>query len=309
VHTVTRDPARRRSDATDNTPVVVLTYAKSGADRLRSVLAAHPDLSCTSGTGLLSLCEQAARTWQIADKREELSALAMASTRALASTVMTSILASAGGPRWCEITTASASCAETFVRLYPRTRFLCLHRHCADVIYSGLKASPWGLADSAFWPFTQRFPGNSVATIAAYWAARTEPLLEFQRRHPDRCHRVRYEDLVTDPGTTANEIRTFLCLAADGSTGPAWPAGDQDGDITADTADAPGCGAKVPAGMIPGVLLDQVNKLLAGLGYTPLISRQSEVAGRLRRGLLPLRNSRISRETHSLPHLGIYGIR
>jgi hypothetical protein len=273
---VTRDRAGQpRSDATNNAPVVVLTYAESGAARLRSVLAAHPDLSCTSGTGLLPLCEQAARTWQMADKREELSALAAASTRAFASTVMTSILASAGGPRWCEITTAPASCAETFVRLYPRTRFLCLHRHCADVIYSGLQASPWGLADSAFWPFTQRFPGNSVAAIAAYWAARTEPLLEFQQRHPDCCHRVRYEDLVAHPGVIASEIRTFLGLAPDGSAGPAWPACSQDGDATADTADAPGCGAKVPAGMIPGVLFDQVNKLLAGLAYAPLISQQN----------------------------------
>lgn len=268
-----RDRAgQSRSDATDNALVVVLTYAESGAARLRSVLAAHPDLSCTSGTGLLPLCEHAVRTWQIADKREGLSALAASSTRAFASSVMVSILASAGGLRWCEITTAPASCAQTFVRLYPRARFLCLHRHCADVIYSGLRASPWGLADSAFWPFTQRFPGNSVAAIAAYWAARTEPLLEFQEQHPDCCHRVRYEDLVADPGAIASEIRTFLGLAANRSAVPGWPAGSQPEDVAANMADAPGCGAEIPARLIPGVLLDQVNKLLAGLAYPPLIS-------------------------------------
>jgi hypothetical protein len=276
VHTVTLDRAgRQRNDTADNAPVVVLTYAESGATRLRSVLAAHPDLSCTSGTGLLPLCEQAARTWQIADKREGLSALAAASTRAFASSVMTSIVASAGGPRWCEITTASASCAETFVRLYPRTRFLCLHRHCADVIYSGLQASPWGLADSAFWPFTQRFPGNSVAAIAAYWAARTVPLLEFQEGHPDCCHRVRYEDLVAEPGVIASEIRTFLGLATNGSALPGWPAGGQPGDVAVNTADAPGCGMEVPVRMIPGMLLGQVNGLLAELAYSPFIGQQN----------------------------------
>lgn len=276
MHTVTQDHAgQQRNDAADSAPVVVLTYAESGAARLRSVLATHPDLSCTSGTGLLPLCEQAVRTWQIADKREELSALAAASTRAFAASVMVSILASAGGRRWCEITTAPPSCAETFVRLYPRTQFLCLHRHCTDVIYSGLKASPWGLADSAFWPFTQRFPGNSVAAIASYWAARTEPLLQFQEQHPDCCHHVRYEDLISQPDAIASEIRTFLGLAADGSAVSGCPAGSQPEDIAANTADSPGCGAEVPARMIPGVLLGRVNRLLAGLAYAPLISQQN----------------------------------
>jgi hypothetical protein len=224
---------------------------------------------------LLPRCEQAVHTWQIADKRDELSPLAAATTRAFASTVVTSILASAGGPRWCEITTASPSCAETFVRLYPRTQFLCLHRHCSDVIYSGLNASPWGLADSAFWPFTQRFPGNSVAAIVSYWAARTKPLLEFEERHLDCCHRVRYEDLVSQPDAIVSEIRTFLGLAADGSAVSGWSAGSQPEDIAANTADSPGCGAEVPPQTIPGVLLDQVNRLLAGLAYAPLISEQN----------------------------------
>jgi hypothetical protein len=269
---VTRD--RTESPPADNgqrpAPVIVLTYAESGAGRLSSLLADHPDLSLTSATGLLPLCQQAAQTWQRADKRD-FSALAATSTRAIASSVIISILASTGRPRWCEISTAHTDSAEIFLRLFPRTRFLCMHRSCADVIYSGLAANPWGLAESVFWPFAQRFPGNNVAPVAAYWAAHTEQLLEFEENHRTACGRVRYEDLVTEPAETAGRICEFLGLDSDD-----WPGREVAGAPgPPDHPDAPGGGAGVPSRMLPPALFDQVNKLLAKLAYPPLTGHPS----------------------------------
>ena len=102
------------SDVRD-APVVVLTYAHSGAARLQSLLASHPDLACTSGTGILPLCEQAAITWRSADDRAgmTLSPLALASVRALATGIITSMLIRTGKRRWCELATASPMSAET----------------------------------------------------------------------------------------------------------------------------------------------------------------------------------------------------
>lgn len=254
-------------------PVIVLTYAESGAGTLSSLLAGHPDLSLTSATGLLPLCQQAAQTWQRTDQRD-FTALAAASTRALASSVMTSILASTGRPRWCEISTAHTDCAEIFLRLYPGTRFLCMHRNCADVIYSGLQANPWGLAESVFWPFAQRFPGNNVAPLAAYWATHTEHLLEFEENHPAACGRVRYEDLTTEPAETADRICEFLGLDSAN-----WPGReDAVGSGPPDPTDPPGGGARVPSRMLPPALFDQVNELLPKLSYPPLPERH-QLAG------------------------------
>src|ERR1035441_8887252 len=101
-------------------------------------------------------------------------------------------------------------CAETFLQLYPSAKFICLHRRCPEVILAGVNANPWGLEDSAFKSFTAGYPGNAVAAIAAYWAASTEPLLEFEQAHPGSCHRVRYEDLTSCPDQARAEIASFL---------------------------------------------------------------------------------------------------
>lgn len=76
--------------ATRNAPVVVLSYPYSGAERWWSLLAPHPELACTLGTGLLPLCEQAAASWRLTDGKANgpLSPLAVASIRALATSII-----------------------------------------------------------------------------------------------------------------------------------------------------------------------------------------------------------------------------
>jgi hypothetical protein len=43
----------RPDDPAHSIPVIVLASAHSGAGRLGSLLARHPDLACTAGTGIL----------------------------------------------------------------------------------------------------------------------------------------------------------------------------------------------------------------------------------------------------------------
>jgi hypothetical protein len=104
-------------------PVVVLATAYSGAARLRTLLEDCPDLACTSGTGILPLCEQAAAVWRTADGRAPQgtpSRLAAAATRALADALITSVLARAGQRRWCEFCSAMPRAATAFAQLYPQ---------------------------------------------------------------------------------------------------------------------------------------------------------------------------------------------
>lgn len=165
---------RRLSDA-HGSPVIVLTYLHSGAERLRDLLARHPGLACTSGTGILPLCAQAAEAWRSADYHAStrLSPLAVNSTRTLASAIIIALLARAGAQRWCETATADPATAETFLQLYPGKRVLCLHRGCVDVVRAALHNSTWGVAGPAIAPFTASYPGSAVAALTAYWAART----------------------------------------------------------------------------------------------------------------------------------------
>jgi hypothetical protein len=79
---------------TQQQPIVVLGYAYGGAEHIQRVLSGSNRLACTSGTGLLPLCAQAADTWQRVDDRDgPLSALALSSIRAMAASMITVILA------------------------------------------------------------------------------------------------------------------------------------------------------------------------------------------------------------------------
>lgn len=255
---------KRRGD-----PVIVLTYSHSGVRRLQALLGSHPSLACTSGTGLLPLCDQAAEAWRKVEGQRggPLSPLATASVRALASGMTSALLARTGKQRWCETAIAHRRGAETFLQLFPDTRFLCLHRACPDVIYAALRASPWGVSGPGFATFTAAHPGSTVAALAAYWSAHAAPLLAFEQAHPDACQRIRYEDLAEKPGQMAAGVRDFLGL--DDAAVPTQPGGD-DPAAAPSGADAPGCGADLPVGQIPLPLLEQVNGLHAKLAYPPL---------------------------------------
>jgi protein-tyrosine sulfotransferase len=253
-------------------PVIVLTYGHAGGGRLQSALSGHPALACTTGTGLLAACDQAAAAWRQAEGRRQgpLSQLAAASVRALAAGVMTSVVVRAGKRRWCETAAAERSAAETFLALFPAARFVCLHRACPDVIYATLQASPWGLAGPAFAAYTTAHPGSTVAALAAWWTGHAGPMLAFEQDHPQACLRVRYEDLVADPAAAERDILAFLDLDAHVPEQPEFSGDDSLDPAGLTGADAPGCGADLPVGQLPPLLLAQVNNLHARLGYPPL---------------------------------------
>lgn len=268
----TRTAARPRTEGGgdgdgrgDIAPVVVLTYAHAGAVRLRDLLSEHAGLACTTGTGLLPLCGQALATWRQVEGGR-VSSLATASVRTLATGMITSMCVRIGRRRWCEIAVAQTDNAEAFARVFPRARFVCLHRRCPDMAYAALRATPWGLSGPAFAPYVAAHPGSTVAALGAYWAAHAGPLLDFERAHADACLRVGYERLVADPASVTDELADFLGLRGK----VPFPRLAEDQDTVVTGADAPGSGAELPVGQLPAVLRTEIDRLHAALGYPAL---------------------------------------
>lgn len=247
-------------------PVIVLAYSQSGAARLQHLLRDTGALACTTSTGILRACDQAAAAWRQIDDRQRLSPLALASIRSLAGGMMAAILAQAGRSRWCETAFVPPDCAETFLRAYPGARFVCLHRGCPEVIRAAMSAHPWGLAGTAFARHARAYPASASAAIAAYWAYVTESLLQFEAANPRACLRVRYEDLAGRPGT-AGQILAFLGLEAGGAAGVPWRDGEEAGP------------AQVPASQIPPPLVREVDELMSRLGYPPAAWDQQAAGG------------------------------
>jgi hypothetical protein len=266
------DPGSAASDA----PVIVLASPYGGATGLRALLARHPDLACTSGTGLLPLCEQAMTTWRNADGRAAgpSSRLAVTATRALAASIITSVLAREGKRRWCEVAAANPPAAATFLRLYPGTRFLCLHRACPGVIRAALDASPWGLADPVFVPFTLAYPASTLAALTAYWVTYTRTVLAFEAAHPQECLRVRFEDLAEARHETAGKQITAFLGAADMDTQATPWKSSQIGPASQNSCPE----TDLPVDLIPPNLLTQANDLLRQLSYPALALAENPVS-------------------------------
>jgi sulfotransferase family protein len=256
-------PVARAADAPGNAPVLVLSYSYSGADRVQSHLAAGTDLVCTSGTGVVPLCVAAAETWRRVECRPgpAMSRLAASTIRGLVSAQITVVLSGAGGRRWCELVTAPAGAADTFLQVFPGTVVVCVHRSCADVLRAGVKANPWGLSNQGLLPYLLPNPGNIAAALAAYWANATEQLLAFEAAHPGTAHRVRFEDVRAAPERALAGARVALRL--DGpACGVTFPEPVEPRPIA-------GIEPPVPLEMIPEPLRARIGHLQAALGYAP----------------------------------------
>jgi hypothetical protein len=246
----------------------VLSYAYSRARIVQGILAAGTDLACTQATGIVALCGAAAETWRRVESQpgSGMTQLAALSIQQLVITQVTALLAGTGKGRWCELAMASPGAAASFLAVFPGTGFVCVHRSCPDVIREGIQASPWGLQDPAVRFYCQPYPGNNVAALAAYWADATETLLAFEAANPQSSHRIRYEDVESDPDHTLTQVRTSLRLNQAGHGGQATaPAEPKD-------AGNPGfvrLGITVPAEMIPRELRRRIDSLHAQLGYSP----------------------------------------
>lgn len=263
-------PAREAAsdDGVRNAPVIVLTYGNAGGRRLQSLLESQPELTCTTGTGVIAACGQAAVAWKQVDGRPArgLSPMAVKSIRSMGTQMITMITVRTGRPRWCELAAADPAAAGVFLEAFPQARFLCLHRACPDLVSAVLLASPWGLSGPEFAPYVGAYPGSTVAALAAWWAAHARQVLDFEKAHAASCLRLDYADLAEDPDAVLAGVRSFLglggpqALPSGSAGGPAQASSGADGDLAAD----------LPLDQIPPPLLAQLNDLHAALGYPSL---------------------------------------
>jgi Sulfotransferase family len=267
-------------------PVFVLCSGRSGSTLLRFLLDAHPDLACPPETRLPAMCALMAGVWSQLEGTPlpagrgadlpEIGEPALAGIRACMDQMVGSYLARRGKSRYCDKSLGAAEHANLLMRVFPQARFVCMYRHPMDVIASGIEASPWGLNGFGFDAYAAASPGNAVLAVARFWADNAAAILAVEQRLSDRCHRVRYEDLVADPEAVADEIFGFLGVpAAPGISQRCFTAererlGPSDYKIwhtSRISADSVGRGWSIPASLIGPAVTTAVNDLADKLGY------------------------------------------
>jgi hypothetical protein len=267
-------------------PVFVLCAGRSGSTLLRFVLDAHPDLACPPETNVPSLCGQLATVWSLiegaplsqnrGDEPPDIPDAAIAGVRETMDRMVGSYLTRRGKRRYCDKSLGTAGFAYLMTRVWPEAKFICLFRHPMDVIASAMEACPWGLNGYGFDNYIAETPGNSVWALARFWADNAEVILAAEKEYADRCHRVRYEDMVQDPQATADGIYEFLGVPAVPDITARMFAAERERFGPADykiwhtsrvSSDSVGRGWTVPAGLIPPPALARINDLASQLGY------------------------------------------
>lgn len=277
-------------------PIFVLSPARSGSTLLRFILDSHPDIACPPETNVALACRYLVNTWRILESARPgettpISDYILAATREAIDAAFGHYLLSAGKSRWCDKSPDSCWDARLLSRLYPEAKFICLYRHCMDVIASGTESRPWGIGQRIGFEtdsFAAQYPGNTVAATGAYWLSHVQKIMEFEESRPERCHRVRYEDMVTAPEETTVGIFSFLGVTqVPGITEECFQIrheGSNPGDkkiwfTNKITAGSMGRGIKVPASLLPPRMRDDINQLLEKLEYRTIDNSWNEVVG------------------------------
>jgi hypothetical protein len=267
-------------------PVFILASSRSGSTLLRFILDSHPDLACPPETNVTGAALHLLRSWSVLEQASSQQWAAPANTP-LPVPVIDSVrrtldfayrryLERRGKKRWCDKSVETPMYASILTMLYPQARFLCLYRHCMDVIASGIEISPWGLSGFGFSSYAAQNPGNSVEAIASYWADCSSLILKYERANSDRCYHLRYEDLVADPELAAAGVFSFLGVAqCFGITQKCFevphdergPGDEKIWFTNRVSGSSVGSGRTIPSALISPGTLSSVNELLADLGY------------------------------------------
>jgi hypothetical protein len=231
---------------------------------------------CAQLAGVWSMLEGVSLAGDPASDASRAPDSALAGVRRMVGEMTGDYLRRRGKRRYCDKSLGVAPQVAMLAKMFPGARFICLYRHPMDMIASGIEACPWGLNGYGFDGYAALAPGNNVQALAHFWADNAASILAAEEQFPERCHRVLYEDMVTDPETVAAGIFEFLGVApAPGISrycfGPGRePLGPADFKIwqTSEiSADSVGRGWTIPAHNIRPGMRDLVNDLAAKLGY------------------------------------------
>jgi hypothetical protein len=254
----------------DPSPTFVASGARSGSTLLRWLIDAHPEIACPGETDLAVLVDAYRRT------AGALVGAPADGARDLVDDLMGRHLVATGKHRWSDKSLSNALHLDELVDLWPSGRFVLLHRHALDVVASGLEASVWGLDQYGFAHYAQMSPTNPVVALVGYWIERTSALLRFEERHPSRCLRIRYEDIVADPEGALGPLWSFLEVLPPADAATEAFARSHDASAAADHKiwftdgvhrGSVGTGARIPADRIMPSVRAGMNELLDRLGY------------------------------------------
>lgn len=191
-------------------PIFLLGLYRSGTTLLRFVIDSHSRICCPPESEFISSLRPL-----VEDPRAiaGLDAMGFDSdhvtrrARELVAYFFGNYADSCGKPRWADKSPSYVDHLELLWRLFPDARYVVLLRHGLDQAHSFTRGGTLDRAELS--QFVRQGEDPRLGAVR-YWREKTERLLEFEAKHPESCHRLRYEDLCAAPESTLRQVFTFL---------------------------------------------------------------------------------------------------
>ena len=283
-----REP--RPGSGSEVQPIFILSCNRAGSTLLRFILDTHPDVYCPPELFLgqaahslaIFLCGLEGRSSYFEAEGKIYVTDAIAETlRTVISDRLSAHAARRGKRLWCEKTPQNLHHLKLLEILFPRAKHLSLHRHCLDVVASALQMAG---RVSAIQRSIYNSSGHVVTGTIRWWCEMTSAMLELERTHPSRCFRLRYEDLVENPGQVLAPLFSFLEVPweekiLESVFSAQHDYGYEDPTIRfTDTihSGSVGNGSSVSLAGVPADVLATMRRLLLELGYPEVNRRPAE---------------------------------
>ncbi len=244
----------------------------------------HPAVCCPGELGLGQLCENLYHAYyythaqvKAVDEKARRE-LCLAEVRQGIDGLMSSYAALKGKRIWCEKTPKNLQQRELLSQVFPDAKFICLYRHCMDMVHSSIEGGKYGKMDELWSP----------GQVFDAWIQQTDQTLSFERENESKCIRVQYESLVLHPSEELRRLFHFFGLEwNDALTNKifAVPHDEGFGDIKVSFAksiyrNSIGRGSLLKDISLSKPVLEQINFLLRTLGYPQVGPEWDEYAAR-----------------------------
>jgi protein-tyrosine sulfotransferase len=193
-------------------PIFVIGCPRSGTTLMRLMLDSHPHIACPAETFFLL---DLAKLWVSEDSRKGLAEIGYdvnhfrRKLREFAAYFLQGYAESRGKRRIAEKTPHYVACLDFIEELFgPEAQYIMLYRHPFDVA-----SSMFNHLTIDWHPVVKKYTEseeNKYLGYARFWADHVTKMIEFENTNPDRCIRIRYEDLVQNPEAVLRSLFGFL---------------------------------------------------------------------------------------------------
>ena len=191
-------------------PIFIIGPLRSGTTLLRYVLDSHSQICCPPESNYIGILQRL-----ITDDASRIGLEAMGydeehvlrKVRELCIYFWGNYALAKGKPRWADKSTSHVDYLDFIQRIFPEAQFIMIYRNGLDQVHSLTRGGT--SLDKAIQPYYQHDQDVRVAAIQ-YWIEKTQQMLFFEKRFPEKTFRIRYEDMCATPEQILRPIFEFL---------------------------------------------------------------------------------------------------